>query len=100
MFFWINGNYYYLHVCSSEFNNYLIYSEFAIFVPTAFSISKTEILTRKYDLSISKIILFDLESYKSSCLFMQSFVNQGRLPVKWTAYEALMYGTYTTKSDV
>ncbi|XP_068685633.1 proto-oncogene tyrosine-protein kinase receptor Ret-like isoform X2 [Montipora foliosa] len=24
----------------------------------------------------------------------------GRLPVKWTAYEALMYGTYTTKSDV
>ncbi|XP_022807773.1 tyrosine-protein kinase receptor Tie-1-like isoform X2 [Stylophora pistillata] len=25
---------------------------------------------------------------------------KGRLPVKWTAYEALMYGTYTTKSDV
>ena len=25
---------------------------------------------------------------------------QGRLPVKWTAYEALLYGTYTTKSDV
>ncbi|XP_022792750.1 proto-oncogene tyrosine-protein kinase receptor Ret-like [Stylophora pistillata] len=24
----------------------------------------------------------------------------GRLPVKWTAYEALLYGTYTTKSDV
>ncbi|KAL9953714.1 hypothetical protein ACROYT_G041170 [Oculina patagonica] len=24
----------------------------------------------------------------------------GRLPVKWTAYEALMYGQYTTKSDV
>jgi len=24
----------------------------------------------------------------------------GRLPVKWTAYEALMYGTYTTQSDV
>ncbi|CAH3157712.1 unnamed protein product [Pocillopora meandrina] len=24
----------------------------------------------------------------------------GRLPVKWTAYEALMYGKYTTKSDV
>ncbi|CAH3166685.1 unnamed protein product, partial [Pocillopora meandrina] len=25
---------------------------------------------------------------------------KGRLPVKWTAYEALMYGKYTTKSDV
>ena len=28
------------------------------------------------------------------------FYLQGRLPVKWTAYEALLYGTYTTKSDV
>jgi len=26
--------------------------------------------------------------------------SRGRLPVKWTAYEALMYGTYTTQSDV
>ncbi|CAH3162621.1 unnamed protein product [Pocillopora meandrina] len=25
---------------------------------------------------------------------------KGRLPVKWTAYEALLYGKYTTKSDV
>ncbi|XP_022809179.1 ephrin type-B receptor 3-like [Stylophora pistillata] len=25
---------------------------------------------------------------------------KGRLPVKWTAYEALLYDTYTTKSDV
>ncbi|CAH3165858.1 unnamed protein product, partial [Pocillopora meandrina] len=25
---------------------------------------------------------------------------KGRLPVKWTAYEALMYGKYTTKSDM
>ncbi|KAM7446169.1 Endothelium-specific receptor tyrosine kinase 1 [Porites harrisoni] len=25
---------------------------------------------------------------------------KGRLPVKWTAYEALLYGRYTTKSDV
>ena len=28
------------------------------------------------------------------------FYHQGRLPVKWTAYEALMFNTYTTKSDV
>ncbi|CAH3156324.1 unnamed protein product [Porites lobata] len=26
--------------------------------------------------------------------------SRGRLPVKWTAYESLMYGTYTTQSDV
>ncbi|CAH3149108.1 unnamed protein product [Porites evermanni] len=25
---------------------------------------------------------------------------KGRLPVKWTAYESLLYGRYTTKSDV
>ena len=24
----------------------------------------------------------------------------GRLPVRWTAYEELMFNTYTTKSDV
>ena len=29
------------------------------------------------------------------CLF-----SKGRLPVKWTAFESLMYGTYTTQSDV
>ena len=33
--------------------------------------------------------------------FFFSFINlKGRLPVKWTAYEALLYGVYTTKSDV
>ncbi|KAL9964204.1 hypothetical protein ACROYT_G027807 [Oculina patagonica] len=26
--------------------------------------------------------------------------SRGRLPAKWTAYEALLYGTYTTQSDV
>ncbi|XP_068733319.1 proto-oncogene tyrosine-protein kinase receptor Ret-like [Montipora capricornis] len=26
--------------------------------------------------------------------------SRGRLPVKWTAHEALLYGTYTTQSDV
>ena len=35
------------------------------------------------------------------CLMVIYFVDmQGRLPVKWTAYEALLYGRYTTKSDV
>ena len=28
------------------------------------------------------------------------FPKKGRLPVKWTAYEALLFGTYTTQSDV
>ncbi|XP_020616009.1 tyrosine-protein kinase receptor Tie-1-like [Orbicella faveolata] len=28
------------------------------------------------------------------------FHKKGRLPVKWTAYEALLFGTYTTQSDV
>ena len=31
-------------------------------------------------------------------LFFQH--NKGWLPVKWTAYESLLYGQYTTKSDV
>lgn len=38
---------------------------------------------------------FNLKGLKKNHLFYQ-----GRLPVKWTAYEALMYGQYTTKSDV
>ena len=32
--------------------------------------------------------------------FVLFFCKKGRLPVKWTAYEALLYGTYTTQSDV
>ena len=31
---------------------------------------------------------------------MNVVLTQGRIPVKWTAYEALLYGLYTTKSDV
>ena len=31
---------------------------------------------------------------------VKASIFQGRLPVKWTAYEALLYGTYTTQSDV
>ena len=32
--------------------------------------------------------------------FVRIIVVQGRIPVKWTAYEALTRGRYTTKSDV
>ena len=31
---------------------------------------------------------------------LQLFRKKGRLPVKWTAYEALLFGTYTAQSDV
>ena len=37
------------------------------------------------------------KDYANSCIF--AFI-QGRLPVKWTAIEALLYGKYSTKSDV
>ena len=44
------------------------------------------------------------EYYASSFFFVSTsivlFHKKGRLPVKWTAYEALLYGTYTTQSDV
>ena len=37
----------------------------------------------------------------NSFSFFFSFITlKGRLPVKWTAYEALLYGVYTTQSDV
>ena len=37
----------------------------------------------------------------SFLLFLRLIVyRQGRLPVKWTAYESLMFNTYNTKSDV
>ena len=29
-----------------------------------------------------------------------SFSPEGRLPAKWTAYEALQYGVFTTQTDV
>ena len=32
--------------------------------------------------------------------FARVITTQGRIPVKWTAYEALTRGRYTTKSDV
>ena len=36
----------------------------------------------------------------SSFEFFSFITLKGRLPVKWTAYEALLYGVYTTQSDV
>ena len=41
-----------------------------------------------------------LKASTSDGILSDFFYNQGRLPVKWTAYEALLYGQYTTKSDV
>ena len=38
-----------------------------------------------------------LSSFKIVFFFLTL---KGRLPVKWTAYEALLYGVYTTQSDV
>ena len=40
-------------------------------------------------------------SFEFVCILLFSFITlKGRLPVKWTAYEALLYGVYTTQSDV
>ena len=36
----------------------------------------------------------------SSFEFVSFITLKSRLPVKWTAYEALLYGVYTTQSDV
>ena len=47
-------------------------------------------------LLISELLINKLFIY----LFIYFLQKQGRLPVKWTAHEALLYGTYTTQSDV
>ena len=42
-----------------------------------------------------------LSSFEFVFFFFFSFITlKGHLPVKWTAYEALLYGVYTTQSDV
>ena len=49
---------------------------------------------------VSHVVVY-LPRSQSSYLKFYSIKNfKGRLPVKWTAYEALLYGKYTTKSDV
>ena len=51
-----------------------------------------------YNLYLNAIFL--LHSIDFFFFFFFFFCKKGRLPVKWTAYEALLYGTYTTQSDV
>ena len=38
--------------------------------------------------------------HQVSCYYICFIPPKGRLPVKWTAYESLLYGVYTTQSDV
>ncbi|XP_068733307.1 fibroblast growth factor receptor 3-like [Montipora capricornis] len=61
------------------------------------------------DLAARNVLVGERETCKVTDFGMARDVQQeniyerktkGRLPVKWTAYEALTYGTYTTKSDV
>ncbi|XP_068685556.1 fibroblast growth factor receptor 2-like isoform X2 [Montipora foliosa] len=61
------------------------------------------------DLAARNVLVGERETCKVTDFGMARDVRQeniyerktkGRLPVKWTAYEALMFGTYTTKSDV
>ena len=47
-----------------------------------------------------KVMTFILALF---CTFANQFnilFIKGRIPVKWTAFEALLYGKYSTKSDV
>ncbi|XP_068733704.1 tyrosine kinase receptor Cad96Ca-like [Montipora capricornis] len=61
------------------------------------------------DLAARNVLVGETETCKVTDFGMARDVQQeniyerktrGRLPVKWTAYESLLYGIYTTKSDV
>lgn len=61
------------------------------------------------DLAARNVLVGEQETCKVTDFGMARDVNQeniyetktkNRLPVKWTAYEALLFGRYTTKSDV
>lgn len=61
------------------------------------------------DLAARNVLVGEGEKCKVTDFGMARNVNQddiynktsrGRLPVKWTAYEGLVYGKYTTQSDV
>ncbi|XP_078377517.1 vascular endothelial growth factor receptor 1-like isoform X2 [Oculina patagonica] len=72
-----------------------------------FYLSSKKIIHR--DLAARNVLVGEEEKCKVTDFGMARNVHQddiytrqsrGRLPVKWTAYEALLYGTYTTQSDV
>ncbi|KAL9966766.1 hypothetical protein ACROYT_G024885 [Oculina patagonica] len=72
-----------------------------------FYLSSKKIIHR--DLAARNVLVGEGEKCKVTDFGMARNVHQddiytrqsrGRLPVKWTAYEALLYGTYTTQSDV
>ena len=46
------------------------------------------------------VLVLDHDLFLSFADQFYVFLIQGRLPVKWTAIEALLYGKYSTKSDV
>ena len=46
------------------------------------------------------VLVLDHDLFLSFVDQFYVFLIQGRLPVKWTAIEALLYGKYSTKSDV
>ncbi|CAH3187754.1 unnamed protein product, partial [Porites lobata] len=61
------------------------------------------------DLAARNVLVGERETCKLTDFGMARNVQQeniyerktrGRLPVKWTAYEALIFNTYTTNSDV
>ena len=70
------------------------------------NVQQDDIYTKRSRVRISKEL--KLSRVQRICISIFSrfqfrfffFRKKGRLPVKWTAYEALLFATYTTQSDV